>query len=420
MDTHSYLITTDSVTNFLRISTDINCSNLMLIESLIAPDNFIPYGYEIPIKSIGKNLLKNNCITSSVEGIDITVNNDGSITLDKTSSAVFTIDINTEFKLNVNKQYKFIYEGDTLPSGVFLSVRQKDSIQVIADLSANKVKNLDNIDQNINGIFRCYIYIPNGVTFDNITIKPMITLVENDNEYEAYEEYITKIYLKEPLCKIDNLMDIYDYQTNTILRMMVDNLAITKFIYVDHKGEMRLLRHYLFLLDGSLTYLKITDSMNSNVLIIEEREKCKREVQHTKEQIMKLSIYKIQHLYIDNLLSKGNWKFKNFSDAGNFSYQDLYKTFGIAPNIVAYFVYLSQFAHGLGLYSLGTVASIQNVPFLIEIRDMLLGMLINYIYGIFPEYVCNDGCLLESLRTKLSCDELERFFELTTNGNKSN
>ena len=208
--------------------------------------------------------------------------------------------------------------------------------------------------------------------------------------------------------------------TNTILRMMVDNLAITKFIYVDHKGEMRLLRHYLFLLDGSLTYLKITDSMNSNVLIIEERERCKREVQHTKEQIMKLSIYEIQHLYIDKLLSKGNWKFKNFSDAGKFSYQDLYETLGIAPNIVAYFVYLSQFAHGLGLYSLGTVASIQNVPFLIEIRDMLLGMLINYVYELFSEYVCNDDGLIESLRTKLSHDELEWFLELTTNSNKSN
>ena len=42
------------------------------------------------------------------------------------------------------------------------------------------------------------------------------------------------------------------------------------------------------------------------------------------------------------------------------------------------------------------------------------------IYGLFSEYVCNDGCLLESLRTKLSCDELECFFELTTDSNKSN
>ncbi len=214
------------------------------------------------------------------------------------------------------------------------------------------------------------------------------------------------------------LLEDKDYITsNTILRMIVDNLAITKFIYVDHDGEMRLLRHYLFLLDGSLTYLKITDSMKSNVLIIEERERCKREVQHTKEQIMKLSIYEIQHLYIDMLLSKGNWKFKDFSNTGKYSYQDLYKTFGIAPNIVAYFMYISQFAHGLSLSSLGTVASIQNVPFLLEVRDMLLGLQIIYIYRLFSKYICN-GELLESLSTKLSRNELDRFFELATNSNK--
>ena len=210
------------------------------------------------------------------------------------------------------------------------------------------------------------------------------------------------------------LLEDNDYITsNTILRMMVDNLTITKFIYVDHEGEMRLLRHYLFLLDGSLTYLKITDSMNRNVLLIEERERCKREVQHTKEQIMKLSIYEIQHQYIDKLLSKGNWNFKTFSDTGKYSYQDLYKTFGIAPNIVAYFVYLSQFAHGLGLYSLETVASKQNVPFLLEVRDMLLRLLINYIYGLFSEYICNNDGFLESVCTKLSRNELERFLGIS-------
>ena len=213
------------------------------------------------------------------------------------------------------------------------------------------------------------------------------------------------------------LLEDKDYITsNTILRMIVDNLAITKFIYVDHEGEMRLLRYYLFLLDGSLTYLKITDSMK-NVFIIEERERCKREVQHTKEQIMKLSIYEIQHLYIDKLLSKGIWNFKSFSDTRKYSYQDLYKTFGIAPNIIAYFVYLSQFTHGLGLYSLGTVASTQNVPFLIEMRDMLLEMLINYIYKLFSEYVCHDD-LFETLRTKISRNELEWFLKLATNNNK--
>ena len=84
------------------------------------------------------------------------------------------------------------------------------------------------------------------------------------------------------------LLEDKDYITsNTILRMMADNLAITKFIYVDHKGEMRLLRHYLFLLDGSLTYLKITDSMNSNVLIIEEVENKLELIEHDKNEYKK-------------------------------------------------------------------------------------------------------------------------------------
>lgn len=214
------------------------------------------------------------------------------------------------------------------------------------------------------------------------------------------------------------LLEDKDYiTTNTILRMMVDNLAIIKFIYVDHEGEMRLLRHYLFLLDGSLTYLKITDSMKSNVLIIEERERSEQEVQQTKEQIMELLIYEKQHLYIDKLSSKGNWKFKTFSDTRNYSYQDLYKTLEIAPNIEAYFKYLSQFAHGLGLSNLGTVASIQNTPFLLGVRDMLLGLLIKYIYNLFSGCICNDE-FLESLHTKLNRNELERFLELATNSNK--
>ena len=220
-------INTSSTAKYIRISTDKNCTNIMLIKGTTLPNEFIPYGYEIPIKTIGKNLLKNNCVSSNTKGIDITVNNDGSITLDKTSSDICTIDINTEFELDINQQYKLIYEGDTLPSGVYLSIRQKNSENIIADLSTTKVKKLNNINESISGIFKCYIYIPNGTTFDNITIKPMVTLVENDNTYEQYNESVSKLYLKEPLCKVDNIMDVYDYQTNTILR------KIKKIIFND-------------------------------------------------------------------------------------------------------------------------------------------------------------------------------------------
>ena len=215
------------------------------------------------------------------------------------------------------------------------------------------------------------------------------------------------------------LQEDNDYITaNTILRMMADNLSITKFIYVDYAGDMRLLRHYMFLMDGSLTFIKLTDSMEDvDNLIKEAREKSKEEVQYIKEQITKLLLYKDNRKDIDELINidkrSCNWRFRDFSDRKGLRFQELYKTLEIAPNNIAYLIYISQFAHGLGLYSLETVASIQNVPFLLEVRDMLLGLLINYIYGIFSEYICNDDRLLKSLFTKLGRDELVCFLEIS-------
>ena len=107
-----------------------------------------------------------------------------------------------------------------------------------------------------------------------------------------------------------------------------------------------------------------------------------------------------------------NWKFRDFSDKKGLLYYELYKKLDIAPNIVAYLEYLSQFAHGLGLYSLGTVASTQNVPFLLKIRNMLLGLLINLVFRIFPKCSFNNDNCLETLRTKLSRSEMEWLLKL--------
>lgn len=218
------------------------------------------------------------------------------------------------------------------------------------------------------------------------------------------------------------LLEDNDYITdNTILRMMADNLSITKFIYVDHDGDMRLLRHYMFLLDGSLTFLKLTDSMEDvDNLIKEARERTKKDVKYINEQIAKLPLYKENRDALDKFFKidkrECNWKFRELSSKDGFRFHELYKKLEIAPKIVAYLEYLSQFAHGLGLYSLGTVASMQNIPFLLGMRNMLLGMLINTVYKLFSEYDLKEDDLLEALRTKLSRSEMEFLLELS-NGN---
>ena len=176
----------------------------------------------------------------------------------------------------------------------------------------------------------------------------------------------------------------------------------------------------MFLLDGSLTFIKLTDSMEDVGDIIKEaRKKSNDEAQYIKGQINKLPVYKNNREAIDKLINIDkrvcNWKFRDFSDKKGLHFSELYKKLDIAPNIVAYLEYLSQFAHGLGLYSLGTVAYIQNVPFLLEMRDLLLGLLINYVYRLFSEHRYSNDNVMESLRTKLSHSEMELIMEIANN-----
>lgn len=268
---------------------------------------------------------------------------------------------------------------------------------------------------------------------------------QTDTEFNVMmivaNEMISQLKVKYPTCSIDNwkgylvqrvslmlqnyltfsqvLLQDKDYITaNSILRMMADNLAVTKFIYVDHDGDMRLLRHYMFLLDGSLTFIKLTDSMEDvGDLIKEARERTKEEVKYINEQIAKLPLYKENCDALDKFFKidkrECNWKFRELSSKDGFRFHELYKKLEIPPNIVAYLEYLSQFAHGLGLYSLGTVASMQNIPFLLGMRNMLLGILINTVYKLFSEYDLKEDDLLESLRTKLSRSEMEFLLELS-------
>lgn len=237
------------------------------------------------------------------------------------------------------------------------------------------------------------------------------------DDWQGYIVQRLSLMLKSYQTLSQVLLDANDYITaNTILRMMADNLAITKFIYIDHKGDLMLLRHYMFLLDGSLTYFKITDSMeDSGNLIKEARERSQQEVQYIIGQIKKLSLYKENCEGIDKLINIDkrlcNWKFRDFSDKTGLRFHELYKTLDLAPNIVAYLEYISQFAHGLGLYSLGTVASLKNAPLLFEMRDMLCGLLISNVFRLFPEIHSDNDLLLDEIRTKLTPSEMDHFLK---------
>lgn len=180
-----------------------------------------PVKYKIPISLMGKNLLQNQLSNITIDGVSVQVNDDGSITLNNTASADINLEINNSFPLDVSKQYKIIYNGDLLPSGTCLSVRQSGSNKVIANvLNTNtaKKKTFSNVNKDLSGFFFCYLSISEGTSFDNYTFKPMVTLVENDNNYEPYKHSEIEIDINEPLRRIQNISDYYNVHTNKVFR----------------------------------------------------------------------------------------------------------------------------------------------------------------------------------------------------------
>ena len=146
-----------------------------------------------------KNLIKypySEGQSKSQNGVDITVNDDGSITLNTPNGATTgTVSFSMGFppnniiKLNPNKKYKVFENGVASGSGVNFVVRSyKEGITPATNTGDNlSVKDGPLILENYVATYP-YIWVYKGAVLDNVTIKPMIVEIAEDETYPT--EYI--------------------------------------------------------------------------------------------------------------------------------------------------------------------------------------------------------------------------------------
>lgn len=120
----------------------------------------------------GKNLLPNNATSQTINGINYTVNSDGSVYAKGTATARSEFNIyNKPFTLNANTEYKF----------------QSDILMVISTttghISGKKGQTFTS-ESEISAL-SVYIRVENGTSIDK-KIYPMITLVGANSTYEPY------------------------------------------------------------------------------------------------------------------------------------------------------------------------------------------------------------------------------------------
>lgn len=172
------------------------------------------------------------------------------------------------------------------------------------------------------------------------------------------------------------LTETQDYNTAcSIIRMIYDNWYSYMFIYHFSEGEERLLRYYLYVIDGINQRAETMEELKGGGLIdpgvlkmanttIQDCDKAR--AQYT-VLIHKLSLYPKHTVFIDKFVEKGWWQYKSLTGKKPSKYQwnELYEHMS-GKDTKAYMDYLSQYVHGLYLSNLTIVPSNEEMGFVFQ------------------------------------------------------
>ena len=134
-----------------------------------------------------KNLLKNNAVTKTVNGVTFTVNSDGSVTVNGTNTSSST---GANLEICSFKNYgtgKLTASLNSTDSNLYMSVFDKSWIGI--GFVCDEEITWDN--GNKERLVR--LVVKPGATINNVTVYPMLRDAEiTDNTYEAYTENVNE------------------------------------------------------------------------------------------------------------------------------------------------------------------------------------------------------------------------------------
>ena len=138
-----------------------------------------------------KNLLKNNAVTKTVNGVTFTVNSDGTITANGTATSRIIFLVGTAY---ISQTGNYTYTGT--PSGGAASTY---SMNYRNSNVYKTVETGNGITTQFEGgkTYEAVIDIRSGVTISNLTFSPMLRDADiTDDTYEPYKENVNKRLIK--------------------------------------------------------------------------------------------------------------------------------------------------------------------------------------------------------------------------------
>lgn len=190
----------------------LNQINIQLNEG-VKVHKYIPYGkYGIEVKTIGKNSLKNTAVSDTYRGITRTINADGTVIFNGTTTGWGNLVVGTI----VGDGNEYIISGSptNVASTVFLSVNNATE----GDIATSKQGAETVFIPKLGSVYDVICCSGPGVTLNNVVFKPMIRLSsETDSTYEKYKENATLLVLDQPLRNLPNRVKDVAYIKNNKL-----------------------------------------------------------------------------------------------------------------------------------------------------------------------------------------------------------
>lgn len=222
------------------------------------------------------------------------------------------------------------------------------------------------------------------------------------NRIDDLKGYQCKI-LHKCACSFHTLLTViaveHDYYAaSTLIRMLTDNLASYNLIYHEKDNDIKLLRHYLFILDGLAQRKKFFCSHElkyDGKISKDEFDALEKQVKSSKDNtfgaiefcdkaIRQLPIYETQKVNIDFLIDKQNWQFIDISKPkGHYKWELLYEKLCDKNAFTDMAAYLSQFVHGLSLSNLTMDNTPSDFEPLLCFGIKLMGYVLQFIESDF-------------------------------------
>ena len=226
-----------------ELATETNGNDLIIIEDA--------GNYEIPklkiisdktsmveVVSSNKNLLGINGIETTVNGVSIYINSDGTITLNGEATGYIEYNLNALIHSNTNTEMLFLIKNNIdyvisgLTNGVSLSLYSYDGTD--RTLIGNYSNEAINLSSSYK-ITQATLNIESGTKFEYVDIAPQIEIGNVATEFIRHEETKATGILENNECIIDSLVSYLDKTIIMLDHYVECNVTYYRYKYINEK-----------------------------------------------------------------------------------------------------------------------------------------------------------------------------------------